>query len=68
MAVPKKKTSKMRSRRRRSANMKIDLPNLVVCPNCGSKKRTHRVCLKCGFYKGRVVLDVDRFSSRFKYL
>ena len=68
MAVPKKKTSKSRSRRRRAANMKLDLPDLAICPNCGTKKLPHRVCLKCGYYKGRVVIDVERFNYKYKYL
>ncbi len=68
MAVPKKKTSKARTRRRRAANMKLELPKLAICPNCGIKKLPHRVCLKCGFYKGRVVIDVDKFSHKYKYL
>ena len=23
------------------------------CPNCGALKRRHRLCLSCGFYKGK---------------
>ncbi len=68
MAVPKRKTSKARSRRRRAANMKIALPKLSLCSNCGTKKLPHRVCLKCGFYKGRVVIDVEKFAHKYKYL
>jgi large subunit ribosomal protein L32 len=28
------------------------------CPNCGEKKLPHRVCKKCGEYKGRAVSAV----------
>jgi len=28
------------------------------CPNCGEKKLPHRVCKKCGEYKGRAVVAV----------
>jgi len=68
MGEPKKKSSKSRSRRVRAANMKLDLPGLTICSNCGTKKLPHRVCLKCGFYKGRVVIDVERFSYKYKYM
>ncbi|RKX69214.1 MAG: 50S ribosomal protein L32, partial [Spirochaetes bacterium] len=52
MAVPKYRTSKARSRRRRSINMRIAVPSLITCSNCGNKVLRHRVCPKCGFYKG----------------
>jgi len=68
MGLPKKKSSKARTRRVRAANMKLELPSLAICSNCGTKKLPHRVCLKCGFYKGRVVLDVEKFSHKYKYL
>ncbi|MGI6077017.1 MAG: 50S ribosomal protein L32 [Fastidiosipilaceae bacterium] len=58
MAVPKRKWSKMRSRRSRS-NWKVAVPNLVECPRCHSKMMPHRVCKNCGSYKGRDVLNVE---------
>lgn len=62
MAVPKYKTSKSRSRRRRSINMKLAAPNLIECSTCGNKVLPHRVCPKCGYYKGRQVLELEDFS------
>jgi len=59
MAVPKFKTSKKRSRRRRAENMKISLSSLVVCSNCGNMKLPHRVCPKCGFYRGKQILEIE---------
>jgi len=29
---------------------------LVECPQCHELKMPHRVCMKCGFYKGQAVL------------
>jgi len=29
-----------------------------TCPNCGQPKAPHRVCMKCGWYNGRKVVDV----------
>ena len=59
MAVPKYKTSKARSRRRRSINMSMATPNLISCSNCGNKILRHRVCPKCGFYKGNQIIEPE---------
>ncbi len=57
MAVPKFKVSKARTRRRRSINMRMTAPNLIGCSSCGNKILRHRVCPKCGFYKGQQVIE-----------
>ncbi len=56
MAVPRAKTSKARTRRRHSINMKLVAPNLIECGNCGNRVLLHRVCPKCGFYRGKQVI------------
>lgn len=55
MAVPKRKTSKQR-KHTRAANWKISAPNLIECPQCHAKIRSHTVCKHCGFYDGREVV------------
>ncbi len=57
MAVPKFKTSKARTRRRRSINMKMTAPNLISCSSCGNKILRHRVCPKCGCYKKQQIIE-----------
>ncbi|HEX9682118.1 MAG TPA: 50S ribosomal protein L32 [Acidimicrobiales bacterium] len=59
MAVPKKRTSKARTRTRRSANTKLVPPARSVCPHCAQVKMPHTVCPHCGWYKGRQAVDVD---------
>ncbi|MCX7025368.1 MAG: 50S ribosomal protein L32 [Spirochaetes bacterium] len=59
MAVPKFKTSKARTRRRHSINMKLTAPSIVSCNNCGNTVQLHRVCPKCGFYRGRQVFTPE---------
>ncbi len=56
MAVQKSKTSKQRTNKR-FANWKISAPNLVECPQCHELKTPHRVCPKCGYYNGVLVVD-----------
>ncbi|MBR1913000.1 MAG: 50S ribosomal protein L32 [Treponema sp.] len=59
MAVPRSKTSKAVTKRRRGVNMHLDTPNLVECANCGNLIMQHHVCPKCGFYKGRQVITPE---------
>lgn len=58
MAVPKKKTSKAKTRSRRASAWTLSAPARSVCPQCGSAKRPHVVCGACGWYGGRHAVDV----------
>jgi len=55
MAVPKRKVSRTRGRKRRT-HWKIKVPNLIPCPNCGTLILPHRVCPNCHQYKGKEIL------------
>ena len=57
MAVPKRMTSKSKTRSRK-ANWKLSLPGLSECPQCHEKKLSHRVCKHCGYYNGVQVIDM----------
>ena len=59
MAVPRAKTSKARTRRRRGVNMHLVAPQMVECANCGNLVLQHHVCTKCGFYRGRQVIKPE---------
>ncbi len=59
MAVPKKKVSKQRKRKRRTHH-KAPVPQLVPCPRCGDPKLPHRVCPTCGTYRGEQVVEVEQ--------
>jgi len=56
MAVPKFRTSKARTRRRQTINMKLSAPAMIECGSCGNRVLLHRVCPKCGFYRGKQVI------------
>jgi large subunit ribosomal protein L32 len=58
MAVPKRKQSKSRSAIRRAQVMKQPVPHTIPCPRCGEAQLSHRVCKKCGYYKGRLVVQI----------
>ncbi|MDJ0663837.1 MAG: 50S ribosomal protein L32 [Acidimicrobiia bacterium] len=58
MAVPKKKMSRSRTRRRK-AGWKVNATHTVECPRCGAQMVPHRLCAACGTYNGREVVDVS---------
>ena len=58
MAVPKRRVSKQRKRKRRT-HYKAATATVHDCPRCGDPKVPHRVCPSCGYYRGRSVLDVE---------
>jgi len=58
MAVPKKKMSRSRTRRRK-AQWKVAAPTKSRCPQCGAAHIPHRACAQCGTYNGREILPVD---------
>ena len=45
------------SKNRRSHHA-LSAPVLSVCKNCGASHRPHHMCLECGFYNGRQVMDL----------
>ncbi len=57
MAVPKKKTSRMKRGFRRSADA-LAAPTYVEDKDSGELRRPHHVDLKTGMYRGRQVLKV----------
>ena len=44
--------------RNRRSHHALKAANLVVCGNCGASRRPHHMCLECGFYNGRQVMDL----------
>ena len=57
-AVPFRKVSKTRKRQRRSHNA-MEVPGMTKCPSCGETIKPHRVCPKCGNYKGKEVIKKE---------
>ncbi len=60
-AVPKKKPSKTRARKRHSAweasQIKAQSVQTVTCPKCGEQRLPHRACPHCGYYKDTLVVE-----------
>ena len=55
-------TVRMRHTRSHTANRRshhaLKEPRLSLCPDCKTPAKRHSVCLSCGRYRGRVVVDV----------
>ena len=59
MAVQKRRQSSARRDSRRAQWMaSVKKPNITKCPECGEPKASHRVCLKCGTYNKRKVVEI----------
>ena len=68
MPVPKQRHNKSRRNRRRGGQIgnKVTPKNLVECSNCKTPIMSHRVCPKCGYYKGKEVIDTSESKSKTK--
>ena len=64
MAVPKRKTSKAKRDSRRASNFTLEQPNLSECPQRHELKTSHTVCKKCGYYDGKLVIDMDQKEKK----
>jgi large subunit ribosomal protein L32 len=65
MALPKRRHSKTRGRKRRTF-WKVTSPDLGVCPHCKTPKVPHTVCLVCGYYRGRQVIEIKEKKQKKK--
>jgi large subunit ribosomal protein L32 len=74
VAVPKRRTSKARKRKRRTHDS-LAVPNVAgsqrmrpeasrsrrfYCSNCNQPKAPHAVCPNCGYYRGKPLIEVER--------
>ena len=63
MANPKRRHSKKRGRLRRT-HYKLEQGSLATCPQCSKGKQPHKVCVHCGYYKGRPVVTVKTVKEK----
>ncbi|WP_446010358.1 50S ribosomal protein L32 [Candidatus Electrothrix sp.] len=52
MALPKRRHSHSRTRKRRAHDF-LTAPHVGQCPECGEPKMPHQLCSGCGTYKGK---------------
>lgn len=66
MPNPKRKHSRARRDKRRSANSKVFAANLSGCPHCKKMRLGHRVCPHCGYYNGKPVIIIEEKVEKKK--
>lgn len=54
MAVPFRRTSSAKKRRRRNSHFLVS-KQVNNCKNCGATALPHHACKECGFYKKKVI-------------
>ncbi|MFC1703570.1 50S ribosomal protein L32 [Candidatus Omnitrophota bacterium] len=65
MALPPRRHSKTRGRKRRT-HWKLAAVSLTPCPKCKQPKRPHKVCPTCGTYKGKQVIEIKKKEKKKK--
>ena len=65
MPNPKRRHSRQRQALRRTF-YKIKSMNLSICPQCKNAKLPHRVCPHCGYYNGRLVVQIKEKKEKKK--
>lgn len=65
MPNPKRRHSNTRTRKRRTHD-KMIVAATQGCKQCGNPTRSHRVCPKCGYYKGRQVIQIKAKEKKKK--
>jgi large subunit ribosomal protein L32 len=58
MPNPKRRHSKARTSKRRAHDF-LAAPSTTTCPQCSEPKLPHRVCMNCGYYRDREVIEVE---------
>ncbi|MFZ5535178.1 MAG: 50S ribosomal protein L32 [Patescibacteria group bacterium] len=61
--LPKRRHSKRRQGKR-DASIRMTLPGIMICANCGKPRLPHRACKYCGFYGGRQVATVKTKKTK----
>lgn len=57
MPLQKRRHSNQRTRLRRT-HYKLSPVTVSECPRCHEPARPHHACPSCGYYKGRLIIEV----------
>ena len=58
MPNPKRRHSAQRRDKRRSHDF-ITAPQITTCSHCGAATLTHRICPECGYYRGKLAINIE---------
>lgn len=65
MSVQKQRHTKERRDRKRE-RFAIEPKKTQICPKCGAEMLPHIACKKCGFYKGKEVVNTLKKVAKKK--
>ena len=65
MALPKRRHSTTRRDKSRT-HQKLAIRQTSTCLQCGQQILPHRVCPRCGYYRGRAVVTIKAKESPAK--
>lgn len=57
MPVPRRRKSHARVRTKKAHDF-LTAQHSVTCPQCQSTMRLHHVCMECGYYQRKPVIEV----------
>jgi large subunit ribosomal protein L32 len=63
LPLPKRRHSQTRRDKRRT-NWKLETPNVADCPRCHAPRLPHHACPSCGFYNGRLVVEIKEKEAK----
>ncbi len=63
MPLPKRRHSNQRTRLRRT-HYKLKPPTVSQCPRCHEPALPHHACPACGYYKGRLVMEIKEKQKK----
>lgn len=65
MPLPKRRFSRARTLKKRG-HKKFKAAAVSFCPQCKQAKLPHRICLVCGYYDGRQVIEIKEKKEKKK--
>ena len=61
--VVRMRKNRSQTKQRRSHHA-LKEPTLRTCTHCGDFHRPHHMCLNCGYYNGRQVVDLEKDKAK----
>jgi len=63
MGVPARHHTRSRVDKRRS-HLALSSQQFIKCAHCGARIHSHQVCPYCGYYKGKMIIDIYKGLSK----
>jgi large subunit ribosomal protein L32 len=64
--LPKRRLSTRRQTQRAKGLKKLVFAKTFTCKNCGALVLPHHVCAKCGYYGGKLIINIKTKTKKEK--